>query len=1102
MAKLPWSPWHDVLELRADLRSGELPLHMFAADLYEVLMRSGKRPIYEDPEKFFALTFPTYNLRRLVRDVVLRVAGRNDKAVRQLELTYGGGKTHTLITLLHLVRNPDELPVLAAVAEFREAIGEPLPRARVAGLCFDKLDVEKGMEARAPDGSTRMLKQPWSVLAYQIAGDEGLRLLHAEGRAEERGSAPAENLLTELLEMPGKEGLGVLILIDEVLMYAREKAVQEPKARDRIVNFFQYLTQAATKVDRCCIVASLLASDPKKDDAFGRQLKGELYDIFQRQREEAVEPVVKEDVAEVLRRRFFTPESLKDREAFRPHVQAALKGIFAVDEQTAKRGAEAEERFLKSYPFHPDLTEVFYTKWTSLDRFQRARGVLRTFALALREAEPWDTGPLVGPAVFLSAPGQEGLCEAARELVTVADTEEREGKKQAWTGVIAGETARAQDIQREAVGLHFREIEQAVLATFLHSQPIGQSARTRDLVILIAACRPDKIELEKGLIRWAQVSFWLDDQYTGVDDNALPGTWRLGNRPNLTQMHAVAASFVSDDVVRARLLDEIARVRSLSAGASAAGVRVHALPVRPRDIEDDGQFHYAILGPAAASDSGKPSTEARRFLDETTGPEKPRVYRNAVLLLAPSKDGLELASARVRDYLAWEQVRTDLKEMEKSGEVDVSRMQTLAINLDKAKGRIPDAIRQAYSTVVTVSEKNDAQAFKISVGDDPHFTSLKNDPRSRVQDSAIAAEALLPDGPYNLWHVGETSRRVKDLSGAFAQMPHLPKMLEARAIVETLVDGCESGAFVLRLTRPDGSSRTWWRARPDEAALADPALELVLPEAADLAELPETLLARGVLPDLWKGQEITVRAVLDYFGGGNVVQVQRESYAEPMPVPKAAEKVVLKAVSNAVEAGVLWLTSGPASVLAEPIPAGVLTSEAILQEPPAMIAAAEILPENLPAAWEDGQATALSIATALSQKFGRTLPWKTVQDVVTASLNARFLALDETSGAWPCDFPGAQAVKLRVPEPGDGGGSRRRVEESKYRVAEAELEPSEVQDLGDFVPRLLEVKAKLNVPLKFLVKVKLGDGEEWPPDEAVQQIDKLLGDLKEGFSLK
>ena len=38
----------------------------------------------------------------------------------------------------------------------------------------------------------------------------------------------------------------------------------------------------------------------------------------------------------------------------------------------------------------------------------------------------------------------------------------------------------------------------------------------------------------------------------------------------------------------------------------------------------------------------------------------------------------------------------------------------------------------------------------------------------------------------------------------FAQYPHLPKMLKSDTIVETLVDGCEQGAFVLRLTRPDG----------------------------------------------------------------------------------------------------------------------------------------------------------------------------------------------------------------------------------------------------------------------------------------------------------
>jgi uncharacterized protein len=87
---------------------------------------------------------------------------------------------------------------------------------------------------------------------------------------------------------------------------------------------------------------------------------------------------VKEDVAEVLRRRFFKLSSIQDREAFRVPVVTALKGIADLDEQTRKEGKAAEDRFFRSFPFHPDLTEVFYSKWTNLEGFQRTRGVLRT----------------------------------------------------------------------------------------------------------------------------------------------------------------------------------------------------------------------------------------------------------------------------------------------------------------------------------------------------------------------------------------------------------------------------------------------------------------------------------------------------------------------------------------------------------------------------------------------------------------------------------------------------------------------------------------------------------------------------------------------------
>ena len=1111
MAKLPWTPWHKVVNLRDDLKSGDLPLHMFAADLYEVMMQTGIRPIYEKPEEFFALTFPTHNLRNLVREVALRLAGKNDKAIRQLELTYGGGKTHTLITMWHLVHDPDNLPDLPAVREFTETIGQAPPQARVAALCFDKLDVETGCDVRSPQGAVRRLKQPWSLLAYQVAGDEGLKLLHAEGKAEERNTPPAENTLTQLLSLPLKKGMGTLILLDEVLLYAKVRCHAEPGFLDILIGFFQYLTQAAAKVEKCCTVASLLSSEPKDQaDPLGKKIVSDLYDIFQRQREEAVQPVEKDDVAEVLRRRLFDPKSVELRGTWPQHVIAALKGIAALDDQTAKNGAAAEDRYLKSYPFHPELTEVFYSKWSAgIERFQKTRGVLRTFALALREAEKWDDSPLVGPAVFLGAPKKEGLSEAARELVSIADTIVSDGQATRWTGIVENELGSARQVQSESVGLKLREIEQAVMATFLHSQPTGRSAKTRDLMLLVGPCRPDKIELEKGLGRWARNSYWLDDANMPEKDGQLPGQWRLGNRPNLNQMQSAAAAQISDNVVKARLIEEIGKLKTLTSGASASGVRVHTLPTRPRDIADDGLFHYAVLPPSAASDSGKPSAEARRFLDETTGPEKPRVFRNAMLLLTASKDGLSAAEARVRDYLAWDRVRNELtpkneEERKQKGSVDVARLQTLKINMDKARARIPEAIRHAYCIVVTVSDKDEAQAFKLTVTEDPHFETIKNDSRSRVQDTAITAEALLPDGPYNLWKGGETSRRVKDLAGAFAQLPHLPKMLKSQAIVETLVAGCEQGTFVLKLTRPDRTFRTWWRSRPDDAALSDPAMELVLPDSAELGQIPGDLLAPKALPDLWGGDEITVQAVIDYFDGAKVVQVDKGGFTEPAPVPKAPADVVETAVNEAVEAGKVWLLSGPSSLLGETIPAGVLSPAAKLRVPPAIISAAAILPENLPGAWKGGQTTALSIATALSNQAGHTLPWKTVRDVVGGAIQARFVALTEDSAPWTCELPAANSVKLQVAATGgDGGGG----EDGgpgpgpKTLVAQAELEPCEIQDLGDLIPQLLQIKTKIDMPLKFRVRIEFGDAERDPSPESVASINELLESIRAGFKI-
>ena len=76
-------------------------------------------------------------------------------------------------------------------------------------------------------------------------------------------------------------------------------------------------------------------------------------------------------------------------------------------------------------------------------------------------AQTWDEGPVVGTNVFLEAPGKSGIAEAARELTTVAATEQYEGKPQNWTAILDGELAKAREIQNDFSGLRYREVEQA-----------------------------------------------------------------------------------------------------------------------------------------------------------------------------------------------------------------------------------------------------------------------------------------------------------------------------------------------------------------------------------------------------------------------------------------------------------------------------------------------------------------------------------------------------------------------------------------------------------------------------------------------------------------
>jgi hypothetical protein len=229
--------------------------------------------------------------------------------------------------------------------------------------------------------------------------------------------------------------------------------------------------------------------------------------------------------------------------------------------------------------------------------------------------------------------------------------------------------------------------------------------------------------------------------------------------------------------------------------------------------------------------------------------------------------------------------------------------------------------------------------------------------------------------------------------------------------------------------------------------------------------------------------------------------VDREGYREQIRIPKAGQSVIETAIGSAVENGHLWLRSEPASILAEPIPAGVLNPDSILSAPPDPIGAPEVLPETLPAAWKEGVASGLSIATALSTKAGKTLPWRTVRDAIDGAVRAQFVEIVESADKWPCDFPLAQAVTFKMVT-GKRPGGEPPTPPSNILFAEAELSPDQVQDLADVLPKLLEIKAKTGVPIRFTVCIEVGDGKTKPPDNATADINTVLGNIAEEYQLR
>src|SRR4029079_11782782 len=118
----------------ADVLKGTFQQAEFAADITAV--QTGKAPpVYQDATAFFDRTYITEGMSLLLTQVAQRLAGRGGEPVVQLQTAFGGGKTHTLLSVLHLASRKCTLADLTGISALIDRAGlMDVPQGRVAVL--------------------------------------------------------------------------------------------------------------------------------------------------------------------------------------------------------------------------------------------------------------------------------------------------------------------------------------------------------------------------------------------------------------------------------------------------------------------------------------------------------------------------------------------------------------------------------------------------------------------------------------------------------------------------------------------------------------------------------------------------------------------------------------------------------------------------------------------------------------------------------------------------------------------------------------------------------------------------------------------------------
>ena len=697
-------PWREVIVPHPDVLNGTFQQSEFAADLTAV--RTGRAtPEYGDAQAFYERTFITEGMGKLLTQVAQRLNGKGGEPVIQLQTSFGGGKTHTMLAVYHLATRQCALGDLSGIPALLDHAGVmDVPQTKVAVL--DGTAHSPGQPWKHGKQAVRTL---WGELAWQLGGAEGFALLQ---EADANGTSPGKDVLCTLLAQCAP----CVVLLDELVVYIRQFVDSQPLSGgtyDSNLSFIQSLTEAAKLVPNAVVLASLPESNSQAGGPRGVAALHALEAVFNRVHA-LWKTVAPEEAFEIVRRRLF--ESITDAKA-RDMVCRAFADAYVAE--GAKMPQETQEsryfdRMVHSYPIHPEVFTQLYEEWTTIDGFQRTRGVLKLMAKVIYRLWQDDNKDL------MILPGSLPLYDgsARNELIYYLGP--------GWDPVmdrdIDGERAETTVLEiRETRFGSVQAARRVARTVFLGSAPSSVTTKPgiRGLDrarVLLGCLQPGQTSslYSDALNRLADQLHYLNS--SGDKTQEATRYW-FDTRANLRrEMEERKKRYEDKNEVRGRMAEILKRLVSSATFFDGAHIFTpHS------DVPDDGALRLIVLPPEQCYSREESRLAFEGVLDHVRNHgTTPRYRGNRLMFLAPDHGALSRLRDCIRIALAWNSIVEDVGAMRLV--LDTLQAQQAKKELLGAEELVPRVARECYKWLLCPAQdsptatKPTVEVFPLNTG--------------------------------------------------------------------------------------------------------------------------------------------------------------------------------------------------------------------------------------------------------------------------------------------------------------------------------------------------------------------------------------------------